>query len=156
MNNYWFLSTKWCQTSSLCLQRSVKVMNWSALIVSRDTERKRRVKVGHVNRKTRPAYIHTRQKCGRWTNHIEVMATKWRWFGHTISYRRAEIEGESRGRHRQADSRQSAGKLLRGAEREMPAGSERTVKCQLNTHIMKRTDRGREGGREERRRREAA
>lgn len=35
----------------------------------------------------------------------------------------------------------------------MPAGSERTVKCQLNTHIMKRTDRGREGGREERRRR---
>ena len=30
----------------------------------------------------------------------------------------------------------------------MPAGSERTVKCQLNTHIMKRTDRGREGGRE--------
>lgn len=40
------------------------------------------------------------------------------------------------------------GKLLRGAEQEMLAGIERMVKCQLNTHIIKHTDIGREGGSE--------
>lgn len=63
---------------------------------------------------------------------------------HSVSYRRIEIEGERGGRHRQADSRQSEGKLLRGAEREMPADTERAVKCQLTTHVMKHTNRGRE------------
>lgn len=37
-----------------------------------------------------------------------------------------------RGRLRQADSRRSSGKLLRGRERRMPASNEKTVKCQIN------------------------